>query len=62
LLIYGDITRYLMFDGAEAKTGNTPNRNVEACGNGAGNSFVACGGSPDNKKRCNAYNRGVPCK
>ena len=62
LLIQSDITRYLMFNEAEVKTGNTPNPNVKACDNGAGNPMGACGGSANNKKHCNAYDGAAACK
>uniref|UniRef100_A0A9I9DQD6 Uncharacterized protein n=1 Tax=Cucumis melo TaxID=3656 RepID=A0A9I9DQD6_CUCME len=61
LLIYPDINRYLMFKGVDAKTGKTNDKNVVACGNGAGNSFAGCSGSTSNKKKCNAYKGPKAC-
>uniref|UniRef100_A0A0A0KVT8 Uncharacterized protein n=1 Tax=Cucumis sativus TaxID=3659 RepID=A0A0A0KVT8_CUCSA len=55
LMIYGDINRHLMPSGSKAKTGKTHERNVVACGNGAGNTYAVCGGSISNENKCDAY-------
>ncbi|KGN52518.1 hypothetical protein Csa_007870 [Cucumis sativus] len=61
LLIYPDVTRYLMYDHADSKTGKTKDKEVVVCDNGKGNSFSGCGGSSSNKKQCNAYGDPKDC-
>lgn len=55
--------RLLPFAGSgSAITDPTNNRNVQACGNGAGNPSGSCGGDPTNSNACPIYQGPDACK
>ncbi|KAA0039429.1 hypothetical protein E5676_scaffold169G002380 [Cucumis melo var. makuwa] len=61
MIIYHDITRFLMPPGSKPVTGNTGEPNIVPCNNGPGNQFGQCGGNANNQQQCNRYDTTKPC-